>query len=114
MAVPPWLFQAGEITNARRGHEARDGLAHIDHASRAVSTWVPAPGDRCGEPVFVPRRADAPEGDGFVLSVVFRGETHCSNLAVFDALNLQRGPLALAHLSHRAPAGFHGNWRGLS
>ena len=31
--------------------------------------------------------------------------------AVFDALDLPRGPLALAHLSHRVPAGFHGNWR---
>jgi carotenoid cleavage dioxygenase len=30
---------------------------------------------------------------------------------VFDAQNLKDGPLALAHLSHRVPAGFHGNWR---
>ena len=56
-------------------------------------------------------RADAPEGDGFVLSVVFRAETQCSDLAVFDAQNLADGPLALAHLSHRVPAGSHGNWR---
>ena len=34
-----------------------------------------------------------------------------SSIAVFDAMNLQAGPLALAHLSHRVPAGFHGNWR---
>jgi carotenoid cleavage dioxygenase len=104
-------FQAGEITNARRGRDARDGLAHIDHATGADDLWMPEAGDKCGEPVFVPRRADAPEGDGFVLSVVFRAETQCSDLAVFDALNLTAGPLALAHLSHRVPAGFHGNWR---
>jgi carotenoid cleavage dioxygenase-like enzyme len=104
-------FQAGEITNAGRGRDARDGLAHIDHASGAVRTWMPAEGDRCGEPVFVPRAADAAEGDGFVLSVIFRAATQCSDLAVFDAQQLADGPIALAHLSHRVPAGFHGNWR---
>jgi carotenoid cleavage dioxygenase-like enzyme len=105
-------FQAGLPADARRGRDARDGLAHIDHAQGTVSTWMPEPGDRCGEPVFVPRRADAAEGDGYVLSVIFRAETQCSELAVFDAQSLKSGPLALAQLSHRVPAGFHGSWRG--
>ena len=104
-------FQAGLPAEARRGRESRDGLAHIDHAGGVVSIWMPEPGDRCGEPVFVPRCADATEGDGYVLSVIFRAETQCSDLAVFDALNLGSGPLALAQLSHRVPAGFHGSWR---
>jgi len=104
-------FQAGQVTDARRGCDGRDGLAHIDHANGKVTTWQPEAGDYCGEPVFVPRSATAEEGDGFVLSVVFRGDTRCSDLAVFDALDLKSGPLALAHLSHRVPAGFHGNWR---
>ena len=104
-------FQAGAVTDASQGREARNGLAHIDHQSGAVSVWRPGVADHCGEPVFVPRSADAAEGDGFVLSVIFRGETNCSDLAVFDAMNLAGGPLALAHLSHRVPAGFHGNWR---
>jgi carotenoid cleavage dioxygenase len=104
-------FLAGEVTRPGRGSDARDGLAHIDHATGQVNAWMPNPGDHCGEPVFVPRSATAPEGDGFVLSLVFRGDTQCSDLAVFDAQHLQDGPLALAHLSHRVPAGFHGNWR---
>ncbi len=104
-------FQAGEVTNAARSNDARDGLAHIDHTTGAVRTWMPATGDRCGEPIFVPRSADAAEGDGFVLSVIYRAESRCSDLAVFDASHLADGPLALAHLSHRVPAGFHGNWR---
>ena len=107
---PGW-FMAGESTGAGRQRRARDGLAHIDHQSGQVAAWMPEAGDFCGEPVFVPRSADAAEGDGFVLSVIFRAATQCSDLAVFDAQNLQHGPLALAHLSHRVPAGFHGNWR---
>jgi carotenoid cleavage dioxygenase len=103
-------FQASAVGAA--GRDRRDGLAHIDHETGAVEVWHPGPGDRCGEPVFVPRHADAEEGDGFVLTVVYRGETRCSDLAVLDARDVAAGPLALAHLSHHVPAGFHGNWRG--
>jgi carotenoid cleavage dioxygenase len=30
---------------------------------------------------------------------------------VFEATDIGAGPIALAHLSSRVPAGFHGNWR---
>ena len=59
----------------------------------------------------MPRSATAAEGDGWVLSVVYRAAERTSDLAVFEATDLARGPIALAHLSSRVPAGFHGNWR---
>jgi carotenoid cleavage dioxygenase len=68
-------------------------------------------GSAVSEPIFVPRSPDAPEGRGFVLSVVYRAATGRSDLAILDAENLDRAPLALAHLPHRVPGGFHGNWR---
>jgi carotenoid cleavage dioxygenase len=105
-------FQAARPADASIGREARNGLAHIDLVTGRVQLWKPGATDYCGEPVFVARSADAPEGDGFLLSVIFRGETQCSDLAVFDAARLEAGPLALAHLSHHVPAGFHGIWRG--
>jgi carotenoid cleavage dioxygenase len=46
-----------------------------------------------------------------VLSVLYRAEERTSDLAVFEATDLGRGPIARAHLSSRVPAGFHGNWR---
>jgi carotenoid cleavage dioxygenase len=63
------------------------------------------------EPIFVPRRPDAAEGEGFVLAVVYRAEEGRSDLVVLDAENLERAPLATVQLPHRVPAGFHGNWR---
>lgn len=107
-------FQAGAVTDALRGREARNGIAHIDLRTNAVSGWWPGEGDQCGEPVFVPRHADAEEGDGFVLSAIWRREANVSELAVFDAQQVEAGPLARAHLSHRVPAGFHGSWRPLA
>ena len=59
----------------------------------------------------MPRRADAAEGDGWVLSVIYRGDEARSDLAVFEATDIAKGPVALAHLSSKVPAGFHGNWR---
>jgi carotenoid cleavage dioxygenase len=63
------------------------------------------------EALFVPRSEDAPEGEGFLLSLATNFDTHLTSLYIFDALNLSQGPLARVHLSHRVPAGFHGFWR---
>jgi len=68
-------------------------------------------GDVPGEPIFVPRSAKAAEGDGWLLVLVYRGATDKSDLAVFDATDITKGPVGLAHLPRRVPYGFHGNWR---
>jgi carotenoid cleavage dioxygenase len=108
------FFQAARPGDASLGREGRNALAHVDLKTGQVKLWRPGMGDYCGEPVFVPRHPAASEGDGFLLSLIFRSESQCSDLAIFDAGCIEDGPLALAHLSHRVPAGFHGNWRGAS
>ena len=72
------------------------------------------PASLTGEPIFVPRSDDAPEGQGFLLSVVYRAEEDRSDLLILDAENVEREPLATVHLPHRVPGGFHGNWRSMS
>jgi carotenoid cleavage dioxygenase len=67
--------------------------------------------DAVGEPVFVPRNAAAPEGQGYLLALAWRGEENRSDVLILDAENLDREPLAIVKLPHRVPAGFHGNWR---
>jgi carotenoid cleavage dioxygenase-like enzyme len=88
-----------------------DAIAHIDLSTgKRTSHDLPA-GDAAGEPVFVPRSADAPEGDGWVVSVVYRGNEDRSDFLVFDAQDLPAGPIAAARMPRRVPFGFHGNWR---
>jgi carotenoid cleavage dioxygenase-like enzyme len=88
-----------------------DMLAHIDLKTGKRSVYQLPAGDAVSEPIFVPRGEGAPEGEGYLLATVYRGAEHRSDLAVFDAAGLERGPLALAELSTRVPFGFHGNWR---
>lgn len=64
-----------------------------------------------GEPLFVPRSADAAEDDGWLLVVNHDLVTHRSALVIFDARRLADGPLCTAHLKHHLPIGFHGTFR---
>ncbi|MEO8813420.1 MAG: carotenoid oxygenase family protein [Caulobacteraceae bacterium] len=89
-----------------------DAIAHVDLASgKRTVRRLPA-GDATGEPVFVPRSANADEGDGWLLSVIYRGEDDVSEFQVFDAMDVAAGPIAAARTPRRVPFGFHGNWRG--
>ena len=89
---------------------ALHGIVHVDgHGTRRAQYMLPR-GDSISEPVFVERGADAPEGDGWLLAVVWRARENRSDLAVFNAQDVGSGPVALVKLGHRVPDGFHGNW----
>jgi len=96
---------------------AADGLAlagvvHVDGDGTRRSRYLLPPGDTISEPVFVARDDKAAEGDGFLLAVVWRARDNVSDLAIFNATDVAAGPVALVHLGHRVPDGFHGNWVG--
>nr|WP_279628700.1 carotenoid oxygenase family protein [Caballeronia pedi] len=65
--------------------------------------------DATSEPVFVPRPAEAPEGDGWILAIVYAQEAR-SDLLMLNATNFSVGPIATAVMPHRLPKDVHGNW----
>ena len=67
-------------------------------------------GHVAGEPIFVPRSPDSAEDDGWLLSVVYSSAEHRSRLVVLDARDVESDPVAVAHLRHHVPLGFHGTW----
>lgn len=86
------------------------GIVHVGHNGARKGLYLLPKGDSISEPVFVERRADAAEGDGWLLAVVWRARENRSDLAVFNAQDVASGPAALVRLGHRVPDGFHGNW----
>ena len=91
---------------------ALSGIVHVDGKGKRLGHYLLPAGDTISEPVFVERGADAAEGDGWLLSAVWRAQENRSDLAVFNARDVESGPVALVHLGHRVPDGFHGNWVG--
>lgn len=63
-----------------------------------------------GEFVFVPRSADAPEGDGWMIGYVINAANETTDLVILDAADMAKPPVAAVHIPHRIPPGFHGNW----
>ena len=89
-----------------------DSLAHVDLHTKRTTLRRFLHGDSVGEPVFVPRHAQAPEGDGWVLAVVHRALEDRSDLLILNALDIAGEPAAILELPCRVPAGFHGSWVG--
>ena len=94
----------------RPGDIRGDCLAHLDLATGARTVWTEEGIGGVAEPVFVPRSSDVPEGDGWLLTVLYRLDRGISELAVFDALDIAAGPVARAAAPRRVPFGFHGNF----
>ena len=70
------------------------------------------PGRVPGEFVFVPRSADAAEGEGWLIGYVIDAANETTDLVILDAANIAARPVASVHLPHLVPTGFHGNWMG--
>jgi carotenoid cleavage dioxygenase-like enzyme len=91
---------------------AFSGIMHVSGKGSRLGHYQLPAGDTISEPVFVARDDDAAEGDGWLLAAVYRGRENRSDLAVFNATDIEAGPVALVQLAHRVPDGFHGNWVG--
>jgi carotenoid cleavage dioxygenase len=89
-----------------------DTLIHIDLETGKRRAWEPGKGRYVHEPVFVPRKANAAEGDGYVVSLVYDSARNLSDFIVLDTDDISKGPVARVELPSRVPFGFHGNWRG--
>jgi all-trans-8'-apo-beta-carotenal 15,15'-oxygenase len=85
-------------------------VAKVDHESGGSTAHDFGAGQVAGEPIFVPRSADAGEDDGWLLSLVYSAREHRSRLVVLDARDIESEPVAVAHLRHHVPLGFHGTF----
>ena len=85
-------------------------LAHIDVATGQVATWFGGDAECFQEPIFVPRSADAAEGDGYLMAVMNHLRTSSSELVILDTRDLANGPVARVQVPFRLRMALHGNW----
>jgi carotenoid cleavage dioxygenase-like enzyme len=84
-------------------------LFHKD-LSGGEQHWWCGPVSSLQEPCFIPRSATAAEGDGWIVQICNRLDEHRSELLLFDALEIAKGPIATIQIPVRMRFGLHGNW----
>ncbi len=87
-----------------------DAIVHYDMQTNDKQIHHFGKGSYPLEPIFVPRTQEAAEGDGFLLSYVYREAANRSDLVLLDAQRVDEEPIAMIQLPHRVPFGFHGCW----
>lgn len=89
---------------------APSGITVLDHERGTESTYAIANYGSACEAVFAPRSPQAPEGDGWLLTVEYLRDEHRSRLLVLDARHPERGPVYAGGLRHHLPMGLHGSF----
>ena len=87
-----------------------NSLGLIDHETGAEQKWWCGPVSSLQEPCFIPRSNGAAEGDGWIVMICNRLEEQRSDLLLFDATEIAKGPVATIKIPIRLRFGLHGNW----
>ena len=102
--------QPVDLKGGSAGGYIMNTLGMIDlETGREQKYWV-GPTSSVQEPCFIPRSRHAPEGDGWIVMVCNRLATHSSDLLLFEATAIDKGPIATINIPVRLRFGLHGNW----
>ena len=96
------------------GHTLRfTGLVKYNNDTGQHTQWRYGDGVYGSEAVYAPKvGADrsAAEDDGYVITLITDSNTWRSECLVFDATDIEAGPVCRVLLPHRVPVGFHATW----
>ena len=108
----PRLDERFAMSDYRYGYFAfrdapRFGIGRLDWKTGDMQIHE-MPNSLAQEPLFVPRSATSPEGDGFVLSVVNRNAENRADLVILDGNDVTKAPIATVKLPFNLSFSFHG------
>lgn len=99
-----------DLKGGSAGGLVMNTLGMVDHETGKEQKWWCGPVSSLQEPCFIPRSKDAAEGDGWIVIVCNRLEERRSDLLLFDATDIEEGPIATVKIPIRLRFGLHGNW----
>ena len=103
-----YAFMGAAMQN--EGNAPLQGIAKLDWLTGEQQLWSAAPTGFVSEPIFVPKPEGEAEDAGWLLTLVYDGKEHRSNLVILDAEDLNKGPVARLWLQNHIPYGLHGSW----
>lgn len=89
------------------------GILKFDCDSDSNEMWLPQEYEFCGEPMYASRKggdasSQPTEDDGYILSVLYNGQSQESQLIVLRANDIKSGPVTRIPLGLRIPHGYFG------
>ncbi|MGZ8349646.1 MAG: carotenoid oxygenase family protein, partial [Allosphingosinicella sp.] len=72
--------------------------------------WEAPPDRPLQEPCFIPRSPDAAEGDGWIIQAATDASRMLTELNLFEATRIAKGPVATIRLPFRMKPALHGSW----
>jgi len=101
-----WFLHVDKVADSTANEFA--GISRRDTRTGAMDRYEPGERVRMNEGTFVPDGTT--EGEGWLLAYGWDRSRGASDLMVFDAMAMAKGPIAAVHLPVRVPYGFHGWW----
>jgi all-trans-8'-apo-beta-carotenal 15,15'-oxygenase len=92
------------------GNAPLQALLKLDLYNQEQQFYSFAPHGYVGEPIFIPKPNSKQEDDGWIFMMVYDGSQHRSDVVLFEAKDINSGPIARIHLKHHIPYGLHGFW----
>lgn len=89
---------------------SRSNMGHVDLETGTTEQWEAPAGKVVQEPVFIPRSADAAEGDGWIAQAATDTATGRTELNLFEATAIAKGPIATVRTPVHLKPAYHGNW----
>jgi len=112
MIDPRIAMQKHDVAYLTAGghHNLNSGVKRVDYLNGKTQFFDFGPDVVTGEPVFA-ARPSAGHDDGWLIVQCSDGRSERAFFAVFDAANLDAGPIARIRLPHALPISFHGWWK---
>jgi len=88
----------------------RNALGHVDLETRETEVWEAPASKPVQEPCFIPRAPGSAEGDGWIVQAATDGATSLTELNLFDATSIAKGPIATVKLPVHLKPAYHGSW----
>jgi carotenoid cleavage dioxygenase len=87
-----------------------DGLVRYDTSDGTKQQHMFGPGRWGSEAPFAPRDGSTNEDDGYLVTFIHDENTSRSECAIYDAADIESGPVGRVLLPQRVPLGFHATW----
>lgn len=92
------------------------GIVKINPETKEAQVWYPKEFEFCGEPMYAPRKNsdgqleddDRKEDDGYILSLLFDGIKKESEIIIFEASDVSKGPISRIPLGIAVPHSLYG------